>query len=244
MVIKKTAAVGVLIGITCLSSVSMSMEVGADSLALKHFSTGHEDGVEMMHKECRVSLERRRVEPELLFFRVSRVPFGLGMGFPSVCQFLSLEDRVVLLGEMIEMLLPNPDDRSTIHSLGVGSLAHTFPEVAQRLAKTVGKHSDWPGVRKGERMNPGAANGFVSKIGREKNVFPELEAALATVGYRSHFAQMEKVLIRPAKKLSYHEWLSEQGVDPDIEVPFDAMTFFYLEALSPIPEERSGSEDK
>jgi hypothetical protein len=220
------------------------MEVGDDSLALKQFSTEHEDGVEMMHKGCRVSLERRRVEPELLFFRVSRVPFGLGRGFPSVCQFLSLEDRVVLLGAMIEMFLPNSDDRSMIHSLGVGSLAHTFPEVAQRLAKTVGKHPDWPGVRKRNRISPGAAEWFVSQIGDEAKVFPELEAALLPVGYRPHFAQMEKVLIRPAKKLSYHEWLSEQGVDPDIEVPFDAMTFFYLEALSPISEERSGSEDK
>ena len=242
MAIKEAAAAGVLIVIFCFSSVSIGMETGPDFLVLKDFSTDHDVGEEMTHEGCRVSLERSHVEPELLILRLSAAEFGVGIRFPSVCQFLSLEDRVALLRRMIEMLIPDADDRSTIHSLGVGSLAHTFPEVARRLAKTVGKHPDWPGVRKRERISPGAANGFVSIIASEEKLFPELDAALAPVGYYPHFGQMEKMLIRPAKNLAYQEWLIEQGVDPDIDVPFDAVTWFYLEPLSTIQNDgaRSG----
>jgi len=195
----------VLLTLFYLGFVPFVMGASADSLALKKFSTEHDTGVEMTHEGCRASLERSRVDPDFLRLRFSHVEFRLEMGFPSGCHFLSIDDRVVLLGRMIEMLVPDPDDRRTIHFLSVGRIEHTFPEVAQRLAKTAGKHPDWPGVRKRNRISPGAAEGFVSQIGNEAKVFPEIESALAPVGYRVYFAQMEKVLIRPAKKLPYHE---------------------------------------
>lgn len=164
---------------------------------------------------CRVSLERRTVEAHLLHLRHG-------------CK-QTLDEKMVLLQAMIEMLVPEPQARRNIHTLFIGRLVTTFPELAKRLAHAAARHPDWNPSR--ERQVPGSTNRFVATLAREAQILTELERAVAQAGYRVQAVSVEKVLIAPAQRLPFGTWLVEQGVAPDARLPFDALTWLRLAPL-------------
>jgi hypothetical protein len=172
---------------------------------------------------CRVSLERRKVESDLLHFRHD-------------CH-QTLSEKLDLLKAMIKVLVPDLEGRRTIHTLFVGRLYPTFTEFAQRLGKVASESPEWDPKRPWKE--PGYSNRFVFQLMRQENLFPELQKALDGFGYKVQVASVEKILIAKPKDIPFGSWLLEQGADPNTKLPFDAMTWFYLK---PIENSESSSE--
>lgn len=107
---------------------------------------------------CRASLERQKKESYLLHFR-------------NDCH-QALEEKLALLGRMLETLVPDFEDRRTIRTLFVGRIVQTFPEFAQRLARAASRDPNWDGKR--PWREPGYSNRFVFQLMKESNLFPEL----------------------------------------------------------------------
>jgi len=165
---------------------------------------------------CRASLERRKKELNYLHFR-------------NDCP-QPLEAKLTLLSAMIEMLIPEAEDRHTISSLFVGRLVLTFPEIAQRLAKSASESPEWD--QKRPWKEPGYSNRFVLQLMKHDNLFPELSETLKGFGYKVQVASVEKILMAKPKDTSFGDQLLEEGADPQIKLPFDALTWFSLSPAS------------
>lgn len=176
----------------------------------------HEEQAVVELNGCRVSLDRRKKESHLLHFR-------------DDCQ-QSLAEKLSLLKIMLETLIPDLINRKTIRTLFVGRLVSTFPDFAQRVAKAASGSPDWDGRRPWKE--PGYSNRFVLQLMKEKTVFPELNATLEPLGYEVQIASVEKILMARPKDIPFGNVLLEQGADPNIKLPFDALTWFHL---NPIP---------
>jgi hypothetical protein len=165
---------------------------------------------------CRASLERPKKELHYLHFR-------------NDCQ-QPLEEKLALLKAMVETLVSDSEDRSTIRSLFVGRLVLTFPEFSQRLAKAASESPDWDPKRPWKE--PGYSNRFVLHLMKQDNLFPELQTALDGFGYEVQVASVEKILMAKPKDIAFGDQLLEQGADPQIKLPFDAMMWFSFSPAS------------
>ncbi|MDH5426743.1 MAG: hypothetical protein OEZ57_05870 [Nitrospirota bacterium] len=162
---------------------------------------------------CRASLERPNNHVSYLHFR-------------NDCP-QSLEEKLALLSAMIEMLIPDTEDRQTIRTLFVGRLVLTFPDIAQRLAKAASESSEWDAQRAWKE--PGYSTRFVLQLLQQDHLFPELQEAMAGFGFQVHIASVEKILMAKPHDIKFGDWLLEQGAHPTIKLPFDALTWFHLE---------------
>ena len=162
---------------------------------------------------CPASLERGKREVHLLHFRHD---------CPQ-----SLEEKLALLGRMLEKLVPDPEDRRSIRTLFVGRLVVTFPEFAQRLARAASGDPDWDAKRPWKE--PGYANRYVFRLLKEGNFFPELNTTLKPLGFTVEVASVEKILMARPEDIPFGDTLLEQGADPDTKLPFDALTWFQLQ---------------
>jgi len=165
---------------------------------------------------CRASLERPNNHLNYLHFR-------------NDCP-QPLEAKLRLLSAMIEELLPESEDRHDIRTLFVGRLVLTFPDIAQRLAKSASESPEWE--QKRPWKEPGYSNRFVLQLIKQDNLFPELSEALKGIGYKVQVASVEKILMAKPKDTSFGDQLLEEGADPQITLPFDAMTWFSLSPAS------------
>ncbi len=184
--------------------------LGEDEFA--HQATWEMDG-------CRASLERPKKESHLLHFR-------------NDCH-QALEEKLALLGRMLETLVPDFEERRTIRTLFVGRIVQTFPEFAQRLARAASGDPDWDAKRPWKE--PGYSNRFVFQLMKEGSLFPELNATLEPLGYGVEVASVEKILMAKPKDIPFGGVLLEQGADPETKIPFDALTWFHLKPISNIP---------
>ncbi len=234
MLLKKIIP-GLVLGALVLGGdITFSLDEEVHGTEMRTYTTDRSVEIELVHEGCRISLERRRVDSDVLTVRFRSVNSKMLLDHrTSECGRLSLKDQTEYLGKMVERLSFGQETPHPEWHLSAGLLNHTFPEMAKRLAKEAAEHPDWPEVRKRERRSPGAANGFLFTLGNEGNVFPEMKTALGKVGYQVELSGMEKVHIRPAKELEYYDWLAEQGIAPDMDVPFGAVTWFRLK-YSPI----------
>ncbi len=126
--------------------------------------------------ECRASLERPKNQLNYVHFR-------------NDCQ-QSLEKKLTLLKSMLEMLIPQSEDRHTIHTLFVGRLVLTFPEIAQRLAREAAESPEWDAKKAWK--DSGYSNRFVLQLLKQEHLFPELQEALAEFDYKVQIASVEK----------------------------------------------------
>jgi len=161
---------------------------------------------------CRASLERPKNNPSYLHFR-----HACGQ---------SLQEKSILLISMIEILVPDFTERSTIHTLFVGRLLLTFPDIAQRVAKAASELTEWDPQRAWKE--PGYSNRIFFQLLKQPHIFQEIKGALATFGYEVQVAWVEKVLMAEPKDLLFGAWLLAQGADPKTKLPFDAMVWFNL----------------
>ena len=196
-----------------LCSVQLGMAEPLSSIELVEGEFSHKAIIEL--EGCRVSLERPKKDMHYLHFRHD-------------CQ-QSLEEKLGVLKSLFEILVPSPEDRDNIDTLFIGRLVKTFPEFAQRVAKVASDNPDWDSQRAWKES--GFSNRLVLKMMKSDDLFPELQEAFDVLSYRVQAASVEKILMAKPKNISFGTWLLDQGADPEVKLPFDALTWFQLEPI-------------
>jgi len=162
---------------------------------------------------CEAALEWRAAEPALVRYR-------------NDCE-QAVADKAQLLASMLHEFAPDPAARAGLQTLFVGRMVLTFPELAQRVALAAARRSDWEPARVWRDVH--YANRFYVQVGGQPWLFPELQTALAPLGYSVSLTTAEKVLAGRPRETPFEGWLLAQGVGPRERVPFDAMVWFRLE---------------
>ncbi len=168
---------------------------------------------------CQVSLERSKKDMHYLHFR---------HGCPQL-----LEEKLRLFQSMVEVLLPDVEDRFAITTLFVGRLVRTFPEYAQRLATIALESPEWDPKR--AWSDSGYSNGVVMKFLQSPQFFLEMNDVLSELGFKGSVVSVEKVLMGMPHDLPFGLDLQAHPTALRTRLPFDAMTWLHLEPIAPSP---------
>lgn len=146
---------------------------------------------------------------------------------------IPLDRQQVILRALLEALHASSATSSDVDSLFVGRLIQ-YPEFSRRLARAAAESTSWDPTQ--IQTIPEQA----VQLARDHRVFAEWQAVFLEFGLRIAVTHMEKVLIGTAQThIPFADWLSRHGVPPDRQLPFDAMTFFSVEAV-PTQDSKSG----
>lgn len=170
--------------------------------------------------DCKASLDYRPVEPYTMHLR-------------NECA-QPLEDKLNLLGAMIEALFGTAGPAPEMTSLYVGLLGNTFPEIGQRVAFAAADKSDRK-LRKA--LEQGQINRYYMEIAGDSDNYSELQQLFSRWKLDVVGVSVEKVMIGTPAQTPYAGWLVDKGISPDHKFPYDAQTWFKLRRQPPSDDE-------
>jgi hypothetical protein len=158
--------------------------------------------------DCKASLDYRPAEPYTMHLR-------------NECA-QTLEDKLNLLGAMVEALFGTAGPAPEMTSLYVGLLGNTFPEIGQRVAYAAADKSDRK-LRKA--LEQGQINRYYMEIAGDSDNYPELQQLFDRWKLDVVGVSVEKVMIGTPAQTPYAGWLVDKGIRPDHTFPYDAQTW-------------------
>ncbi len=170
--------------------------------------------------DCKASLDYRPVEPYTMHFR-------------NECA-QPLEEKLNLLGAMVEALFGTAGPAPEMTSLYVGLLGRTFPEIGERVALASAKKSDRK-LRKALEL--GQINRYYMEIAGDSDHYPELQELFGRWKLDVVGVSVEKVMIGTPAQTPYAGWLVDQGINAGHTFPYDAQTWFKLRHQPPSDDE-------
>lgn len=223
----------VLMGLGGLRSLAQPIE------GIEILEEGQEEQARLLLGQCQFSLERRKTEPNLLHLRFFHAE---SLKTDECNRVLVLEDKLKVLEALINTLVPEPHERRSIHTVFIGRLVKTFPELAERLTLAAVKSEDWDDKR--SRKESGYSNRSVRHWLLSPDVHKELADMLERLGFRIRSFSVEKVFVAKPRDIPFGAKLLEAGAHPNIKLPFDAMTWVIVEPLEKLEKASSASQDQ
>lgn len=145
----------------------------------------------------------------------------------------SLEVKLRIFSALADKLSQEHPVFEEAHTLAIGRLSVTFPELARQLSLAAYKSPKWDAKRGraagSGRFDYGAGNAFFRDMANELKLFAPLSEALKAYRLSLRAVSVEKILAGTPKQLPFGGWLIEQGVPPSAKLPFDGQMWLRLE---------------
>jgi hypothetical protein len=146
----------------------------------------------------------------------------------SDCE-LTLSEQAPLIEKVLRKVMETDVDAAQFRTLSWGRL---YPDgardatMAVRLALAAKRSSEWDAMRGAPRS--GDINGWARKLANDALIYEELKRIFTEAGLDIRMANVEKVLVQPARDLPFFDRLRAGGVQASDKLPFDFQAWFSM----------------